>query len=77
MAENLDHLLAVHHFLHEALCARYGYLLLQKIAGGAAAHIFGNKGHNDHSAHHHQRQPDAVIQHYAKDAQQSDGRHQQ
>ena len=50
MAENLNDLLSVHHFLHKPFCTGNGYLLLKEITGGMAADITGHHKRHDHHA---------------------------
>ncbi len=68
MAEDLDHLLAVHYLLNEALGLPHGFLLPDKVFGGAAAHLFGNDGHERHAQQHQKGHPKAVIEHDAEHA---------
>ena len=77
MAENLDDLLTVHHLLYKAFRAGDGNLLLKEVAGGMSADVPGDKGHDHHAADNYQREPEAVIQHDAENADQGDcGNHQ-
>ena len=70
MAEDLDDLLAVHHFLHKALGAGDGFLLLEEVAGGMAADVAGDEKHDDDARNDDQGQPNAVIHHDAENGQQ-------
>ena len=73
MAENLDDLLAVHHFLYIAFRPRNVNLLAQEQAGGMAADVAGQQRHDHNAAYYNQRQPDAVIHHDAENAEEGDG----
>ncbi len=68
VAENLDHLLAVHHLLNKAFGAAHGLLLTDEESGRAAADLAGNKNHHHNAHQQYQRHPDAEIQHDAHDA---------
>ena len=63
VAEDLDHLLALHHFLGEALHRGGGFLLPHEVGGGAAADDFGDEEHRHDAEQQHKRQPDAEIEH--------------
>ena len=61
--EHLDHLFAVHHFLHEALDLAERLLLTDEVFGGAAARPSGDEHNAEYPQNHHQRQPQAVVEH--------------
>ena len=63
MAEHLDDLLAVHHFLHEALGIGNRALLLHKVARRAAAEALCDEEHKHHACKQHERHPHAEVQH--------------
>ena len=46
MAEDLDHLLAVQHFLNEAVYFAQGTLLFDKVPAGQAGEVFGDGQHD-------------------------------
>ena len=71
MAEDLDDLLAVHHFFNEAFGLAERVLLADEVFGGFAADILGRKRHADDAENddHHQRH--AVIEHHAHNADDS------
>ena len=69
MAEDLDHLLSVHHLLDEALGLGHRLLLAQEEFGGAAAHLPGHQEHGEHTQQQHQGHPHAEVQHDGKDHQ--------
>ena len=69
MAEDLDDLLTVHHFLDEAFCFAEGVLLADKVFCGLAADIFGGKRHADDAENDDEHQRQAVIDHHAQHAE--------
>lgn len=77
VAEDLDHLLAVHHLFHHALSPADGLLLLQEVPGGLAADLLDHQHHKAYAEGHHQGHPHAVVQHDADDAYDRDYRNQQ
>jgi broad specificity phosphatase PhoE len=77
MTENLDHLLAVDHFLDKALFLTQSLLLPDKVPGRASADFLGNQQHDRHAGYHHQSQPYAVVDHNAEHGQRGNHRGQQ
>ena len=57
MAEDLNDLLSVHHFLNIALYHAYGLLLLYKIARAVAAYFLGDHSHSEYAEENHQGHP--------------------
>ena len=76
MAEYLDHLLAVHHLLHKALCFSYRLLLAYEVSCRAAAHVFNDPKHDCHTRCHHQGHPYTVVQHDSEHRGNHDRRHE-
>ena len=56
MAENLDHLLAVDHFLDIAVDVAQGFLLLDEEAAAASADEAGDQQHHPDAQQHQRRQ---------------------
>ena len=77
MAEHLDHLLAVHHFLNEAFGFPEGTLLTDKEFGRSAAEFSRNEYHNPDTQKDDRRHPDAVVQHNGQNTDHNDERLQQ
>ena len=75
MAENLNNLLTVHHFLYKAFGLAYCALLAHKVLCRAAADLFDNACHYRHAKHYDNRKPQAVIEHYKKYGGNHNGRH--
>ena len=73
MAEDLDDLLAGHHFLHERLGVGQSDLLAQEVGGGALGDGAGGENHADDADHHDEGQDDAVVDHDAEHDKQRDG----
>ena len=72
VAENLDDLLSVHHFLHKAFCLSDGFLLADEIFGRAASDPLGNENHGDNAKQNNQRHPNTVPKHNAKHREYND-----
>ena len=64
VAEYLDDLLTVHHFLNEALGLTDGFLLTDKVLRRAAAYVFGNKDHCYNTEKYYKRHGNAEPEHY-------------
>ena len=73
VAEDLNDLLAGHHFLHERLGVGQSDLLAQEIGGGALGDRTGGEDHADDANHHYKGQDDAVVDHNAEHHRQRDG----
>ena len=71
MAEDLDDLLAVHHFFNEAFGLAERVLLADEVFGGFAADILSRKRHADDAENHNDHQRHAVIEHHAHNADDS------
>ena len=72
VAENLDDLLAVHQFLHEALGAAERLLLADEVARRVAADLPHNEEHEHDAEQDDERHPQAVVQHNAEDRDHGD-----
>ena len=59
MAEYLNDLLPVHHFLYIALYHTYSLLLLYKIARAVAAYFLGHHSHGENTEEYHKGHPNA------------------
>ena len=70
MAEYLDDLLSVHHFLDKALNPADSLLLTHEIFRGVAADLFGHRCHGDHADKHNDHQRNTEIHHNANQHQQ-------
>ena len=75
MIEDLDDLLAVHHFFNIPVQGGQGGLLFAEIFRAAAADLHGGFQHHEGSRDHHQRHPHAAAQHGDQhDGQRDHGR---
>ena len=74
MAENLDDLLAVHHFLNIAVDLAQLLLLLDEKLAGVASQVFGGQQHHADHRQRQQRQGDAEVNHRGQHADQCDNR---
>ncbi|MPM45441.1 hypothetical protein SDC9_92128 [bioreactor metagenome] len=63
VAEHLNDLLTVHHFLDEALRLTERALLANEELGGVSADLLDHEQHERDSAEHDERHPDAVVEH--------------
>ena len=63
MAENLDDLLAVHHFLDIAVDLAQFLLLLDEDLAGVSGQVLGCQQHNADHSQRQQRQGDAEVNH--------------
>ena len=77
VTEHLDHLLAVHELLHEALHLTQGLLLPLEEGGGLATNGAGEFHHHQRAQENHQAQPEAVVEHDHQHGQNGDEHGQQ
>ena len=77
MAEHLDNLLAVHHFLNVALDLAERLLLAEEVLCRPAADVFGGLCHEENAEKHNQHERQREIQHEQQQTQYDDARGEQ
>ena len=74
MVKDLDDLLTVHDLLNEGLALADALLLAHKVFGRAAADLAADKQHAHDAQQHHQRKPEAVVEHDEQHRRDDDAR---